>query len=236
MKAAQPRFRSRARAGFSLVELLVVVAIIALLISMLLPSLASSREAARSSVCFSNLRQSAVACRQYADENRGVGPAIGQPYTSLPTWALVVQALAGHTGSSADQMYNPKSVLVCPTIARAYSEQAMVRTYAMNATGHAGQPGDPDNYDDVNQPAFIRLDRIPLPAATPLLLDSDVPPPTTTNPPPPTRTASMIDFRQSSHLQSRIGWFHSEAFNVAMIDQSVHRRRVVDPGWSVPLP
>lgn len=45
------------RAGFTLIEILVVVAIIALLIAILLPSLSAARESARASVCGSNMKQ-----------------------------------------------------------------------------------------------------------------------------------------------------------------------------------
>ena len=56
--------------GFTLVELLVVVAIIALLIGILVPAVGKARSAAESAVCGSNIRQLALANLMYADEHR----------------------------------------------------------------------------------------------------------------------------------------------------------------------
>ena len=53
--------------GFTLVELLVVIAIIGLLSSMLLPSLNKAKQAARSAICLSNLRQISFGFAMYAD-------------------------------------------------------------------------------------------------------------------------------------------------------------------------
>ena len=59
------------RAGFTLVELLVVIGIIAALIAMLLPALAKAREAGKTVKCLSNLRQMMLTVTYYANDNRG---------------------------------------------------------------------------------------------------------------------------------------------------------------------
>lgn len=70
-----PRLIACRRGGFTLVELTVVVAVIALLTGLLLPVLAQARERARSAGCASNLRQIGLALRAYVDDHDGAYPA-----------------------------------------------------------------------------------------------------------------------------------------------------------------
>lgn len=63
--------QNRDHAGFSLVELLVVIGIIAILAALLLPALGRSRESAQKATCAGNLKQMALVFKMYADENNG---------------------------------------------------------------------------------------------------------------------------------------------------------------------
>ena len=225
------------RRAFTLIELLVVVAIIAVLIGVLLPALGAAREAGRGGVCLSNLRGAFTICRIYADENGGVGPAIGQPYAVPPNWALVVLEGSGLAGESAMELYREETALVCPSVARRFGG-GMTRTYAMNATGHAGPAmGDDDHYDDAGDPGHIRFDQVVFQDRMCLLMDS-FPATMSGDGPPPTRSASVLDFRQPEHVAARLGRAHAGrgVFQTAQFDGSVRGWDETQAIWAEPLP
>jgi prepilin-type N-terminal cleavage/methylation domain-containing protein len=74
----------RPATAFTLIELLVVVAIIALLISILLPSLQRAREEAKAVVCMSNDRQTLLGIAMYQNENDGYVP--GNLWSEAAWW------------------------------------------------------------------------------------------------------------------------------------------------------
>jgi prepilin-type N-terminal cleavage/methylation domain-containing protein/prepilin-type processing-associated H-X9-DG protein len=74
-----------ARRGFSLVELLVVVAVVAMLLAILAPSLTAARRQARQVKCASHLRQLAVAFHMYAQDHDGRA----LPLAYFKQWPLV---------------------------------------------------------------------------------------------------------------------------------------------------
>ncbi len=84
--------RSQQR-GFTLVEVLVTIAIILLLIAVLLPAVQVARESARRTSCMNNLKQVSLAVHNYVDFTGRMPPGYSVEKTEEPAWAWPVVLL-----------------------------------------------------------------------------------------------------------------------------------------------
>lgn len=138
MRHAFPAIR-----GFSLIELLVVISIVAIMISLLFPALAGARESARQTNCLANLRQLGIATHLYAGDNRAWLPWKAES-SSIRWWTRISDYVSQEPGSpvygpATDyETFNGGSVWSCPS-----TSQNFWLGYGWNYLGLGASPSSP---------------------------------------------------------------------------------------------
>ncbi len=121
----------RAGKSFTLIELLVVVAIIAILMSVLLPSLSKARDMAWGARCKSNLKQIGSGIQLYADDYRGYlpyGPNAYADWISL-LWPSIYPGKP-YVGFTSAELPLPGTIFYCAVAER--QEETPKRSYGFN--------------------------------------------------------------------------------------------------------
>jgi prepilin-type N-terminal cleavage/methylation domain-containing protein len=102
--------------GFSLIELLVVISMIALLATMLFPALSNAREKARRTTCLNTLRQFTLAIHLYAGDHDGKLPVGGNE--NIVPEDTHTPILSGITKTNLLRYSSELKALDCPSIHR----------------------------------------------------------------------------------------------------------------------
>jgi prepilin-type N-terminal cleavage/methylation domain-containing protein len=169
------------RSGFTLVELLVVIAILAILAALLLPVLASAKQAGHKVRCISNLRQVGIAMQSYADDHGGqipygpkappfTSPASFYPSTGAPTSLLSLQtgAPVGFGLLLQPHLAAEPKVLFCPGADQPLDADAeLAKVGRFQAQGsyyyrHGGNTLLFDSSASTNPPPSLRLENLGL--------------------------------------------------------------------------
>jgi prepilin-type N-terminal cleavage/methylation domain-containing protein/prepilin-type processing-associated H-X9-DG protein len=139
--------------GFSLVELLVVIAVTAILVALLLPAVQAAREAARRLQCQNNLRQLGIGFHDFEGANGGFPPRrhTTVPYQGWGPYLLdcMEQAAIGDRYDTKKNFYDPANqpwikmplaVFICPSAPP--GRIVAIIDQANNPTGTVGAAGD----------------------------------------------------------------------------------------------
>jgi len=179
------------RRAFTMIELMIVIAIIAILISLLLPAIQASREVARRSQCANNLMQLGIAFGSYASTHTVLPPGVVEatgPIRNLPAgyhhnWVVQILPYIGQTNiydrfNFRAGVYDPSndtacevtiSTLLCPSD-NSFGGSASYHTNYAGCHHDVDAPIAADNHGVLYLNSRVRPDQIPDGAGFTILL------------------------------------------------------------------
>jgi len=152
-------------------ELLVAVAIVAVLAAILLPMLQVMRSRGESTRCVHNLRQIGVAALAHARERNGLLPDMGA-YVSTKARDLEYTLLPylGYPLGGTD--YNYDTVFTCPSAWKKIpTRTAMRRTYSINRYATSSRINQPEDFDKIKDNIPLRLQNVKSPSSMAFFMD-----------------------------------------------------------------
>lgn len=159
---------ARRTSGFSLVEVLVVIAVIGILAGILFPILLSARESVRCARCQANLKQLYAAFEMYTTSWDGLLPCPGGENGDLSYWAQEKEG-GGISPYVKNQGKGGESVFCCPSYTGVHRSKWSPRTYGMNS--YLRTPMDRSFPACIKVMCGIRKTSIVQPASTILLYE-----------------------------------------------------------------
>ncbi|MEM6854185.1 MAG: prepilin-type N-terminal cleavage/methylation domain-containing protein [Planctomycetota bacterium] len=223
------------RRGFSLIELLVVIGIIALLIGILLPVVARVRDSAKAAVCMSNMRQLALATTGYLNDNQYTFPQphqeTGGGYSDEDAgrslWFNAIDYYLQQTAKDYDRndtgernyeqfKQDPVWLDLPEDEPGTTPDRRNMQTIKMNAffgNSNISTPPSPNN-DPV---AWFKSTRVPQPGNTVIFVDGrahDT----------PSTTSGFIDGTDFNANPTLVAFRHSGGANMTKVDGSVEHQ------------
>lgn len=144
--ASSPR-RQRIRDAFTMIELLVVVSIIAILATLLLPTISLVRDSAKTAICMSQLRQVVMANTAYRTDNDGLYPQFCWNETAGALWSQWVKTptTQGRWQHFLEEYTETYKVFNCPVSSRLFPKGVVLDQDAgpikRGAAPGGGSPG-----------------------------------------------------------------------------------------------
>jgi prepilin-type N-terminal cleavage/methylation domain-containing protein/prepilin-type processing-associated H-X9-DG protein len=215
--------------GFTLIEILVVIAIIAILAALLLPALGNAKAKALATACANNIKQLSEALQLYADENEDLlvnNHGIGETMRTQQNWVNNVEDwlesdgntnLATLTGGKlAPYLAQSTAVFKCPSDKSVAENGPRIRSFSLNSL--VGDPGELTNSFNPQLLQFFRWSDIPTPANIYVFLDEH----------PDTINDGFFMNRWDQYLWGNLpASYHNGAANLSFADGHIEAHRWV---------